>query len=257
MRRTLVASLFFFVLLLIWQILTVAKIWPPYLVPSPLDLFRYLIQSFSNGTMERAILVTLERLIFGYLSGVLIAIPLGLLVARYEFLEDTLGTLALGLQTLPSICWAPIAILWFGQSEWAMFFIVIMGCLWSILLATSSGVRHVPPLFIRAAETLGSKGLYTWTHVILPAAFPHILSGMKQGWAFAWRSLMAAEIYITILTGFGLGHLLHWSRELHAMDAVLAIMLIIILIGFFVDKLFFAPFENLVHRRWGTDKKAR
>jgi NitT/TauT family transport system permease protein len=133
-----------------------------------------------------------------------------------------------------------------------MFFIVLMGSLWSIVLATDNGVRHVPPIFVRAARTMGSRGLHTWIQVILPASLPFIVSGMKQGWAFAWRSLMAAEIYITIMTGFGLGHLLHYGRELLAMDAVIGIMLVILVIGLLCDKILFSPFERFMHRRWGT-----
>ena len=182
----------------------------------------------------------------------MLGLPLGLLTARFKFLEDTVGVLALGLQTLPSVCWVPLALLWFGQTEVAMFFVVIMGTLWSVIIATDNGVRHVPPIYVRAARTMGSKHLHTWLKVILPASLPFIVSGMKQGWAFAWRSLMAAEIYVTILSGFGLGHLLHYGRELNAMDQFIGIMLVIIAIGLVTDKMLFAPWERLLHRRWGT-----
>jgi NitT/TauT family transport system permease protein len=101
---------------------------------------------------------------------------------------------------------------------------------------------------------MGSKRLHTWIHVIFPASLPFIVSGMKQGWAFAWRSLMAAEIYVTIITGFGLGHLLHYGRELNAMDQVVGIMLVITVIGLLADKVLFSPWENFLHRRWGTQK---
>ena len=127
------------------------------------------------------------------------------MTARFKLLQDTLGLLALGLQTLPSVCWVPLALLWFGQTEAAMFFVVVMGTVWSVIIATDTGVRNVPPIYARAARTMGSRGLHTWLQVMLPAALPFIVSGMKQGWAFAWRSLMAAEIYVTILSGFGLG----------------------------------------------------
>jgi len=255
MKRFLLPTLFFATLLALWQYLVMSGVWPHYLVPAPTQVGSYLIQNTWNGTLIVATLVTLKRLLFGYLFAIAFGIPLGLLTARYAFLEDTIGVLALGLQTLPSICWAPLAILWFGQTESALFFIVVMGSIWSILLATASGVRHVPPLYIRAAKTMGSNQLHTWIYVILPASFPFIISGMKQGWAFAWRSLMAAEIYVTIITGFGLGHLLHYGRELHAMDGVLAIMMIIILIGLSVDRLLFFPLENFLHRRWGTNRR--
>jgi NitT/TauT family transport system permease protein len=162
--------------------------------------------------------------------------------------------LALGLQGLPSVCWVPLALLWFGQTEGAMLFVVVMGTLWSVILATETGVRNVNPIYIRAARTMGSTGVHTWVFVMLPASLPFIVSGMKQGWAFAWRSLMAAEIYVTILTGFGLGHLLHYGRELNAMEQVVAIMLVIVVIGLLTDKILFSPFEKFLHRRWGTEK---
>jgi NitT/TauT family transport system permease protein len=254
MKRWLVAVLFFVVLLAAWEALVRAEIWSRVLVPSPLDVVRY----FADALNERALLVaagvTLRRLALGYLVGLVLGLPLGLLNARFKVLQDTVGLLALGLQTLPSVCWAPLALLWFGQTESAMLFIVVMGSLWSILLATDNGVRNVPPIYARAARTMGSRGVHTWLKVILPASLPFIVSGMKQGWAFAWRSLMAAEIYITILTGFGLGHLLHNARELHFMDAVIGIMLVIVVIGLLTDKLVFAPLERFMHRRWGTEK---
>jgi NitT/TauT family transport system permease protein len=195
--------------------------------------------------------VTIKRLLLGYLAGSAVGLPIGLVCARVKFFQDTVGLMALGLQTLPSVCWAPLALLWFGQTEWAVFFIVFMGSLWSISIATEAGVRNVPPIYARAARTMGSRGLHTWVHVILPASLPFVVSGMKQGWAFAWRSLMAAEIYVTILTGFGLGHLLHYGRELHAMEQVIGIMLLIVGIGLAVDRALFLPWEKFMHRRWG------
>ena len=254
MKRWLIAGLFFAALLVTWESLVRAEIWSRVLVPSPLDVVRY----FADALNERALLVaagvTLRRLALGYLVGLVLGLPLGLLNARFKVLQDTVGLLALGLQTLPSVCWAPLALLWFGQTESAMLFIVVMGSLWSILLATDNGVRNVPPIYARAARTMGSRGVHTWLKVILPASLPFIVTGMKQGWAFAWRSLMAAEIYITIVTGYGLGHLLHYARELHAMDAVIGIMLVIVVIGLMTDKLVFAPLERFMHRRWGTEK---
>jgi NitT/TauT family transport system permease protein len=144
----------------------------------------------------------------------------------------------------------PLALLWFGQSENAMLFVVIMGTLWSVLIAVDNGVRNLPPIYTRAARTMGSTGFHTLRSVVLPASMPYVISGMKQGWAFAWRSLMAAEIYVTLLT-YGLGHLLHFGRELNAMDQVIAVMLIIVTIGLMADKILFSPWERFLHRRWG------
>ena len=133
-----------------------------------------------------------------------------------------------------------------------MFFVVIMGTVWSMIIATETGVRNVPPIYARAALTMGSSGLHIWLRVLLPASLPFVVSGMKQGWAFAWRSLMAAEIYVTVLSGFGLGHLLHYGRELNAMEQVIGVMVVIITIGLLADKVLFSPCERFLHRRWGT-----
>ncbi|MBI2947507.1 MAG: ABC transporter permease [Verrucomicrobia bacterium] len=254
MKRWLIGSIFFVVVLAVWEFLIWKGIWSSLLMPSPLDIGKYFFVSIQDKSLLDASYVTLKRLLIGYALGIGMGLPLGLLNARFKFCEDTIGLLALGLQTLPSVCWAPLALLWFGQTEASMLFIVVMGSVWSITLATDAGVRNVPPIYARAARTMGSRAFHTWLKVIFPASLPFVVSGMKQGWAFAWRSLMAAEIYVTILTGFGLGHLLHYGRELHAMDQVLAIMIVIILIGLLTDKILFSPIERFLHRRWGTAK---
>jgi NitT/TauT family transport system permease protein len=253
--RWLAASLFFVLLVVAWYLAVEAHIWSPLLLPSPLSVFEYLRSAAEDGTLLEATWVTVQRLLIGYGLGILAGLPLGLLTASSRWCQDTIGVLALGLQTLPSVCWVPLALLWFGQTEASLLFVVVMGTLWSLIIATDNGVRTIPPIYTRAARSMGSTGLHTWTHVVLPAALPFLLSGMKQGWAFAWRSLMAAEIFVTILTGFGLGHLLHYGRELNAMDQVIGIMLIIVIIGLAVDKTLFAPIERFLHRRWGTARQ--
>jgi NitT/TauT family transport system permease protein len=254
MKRFFTAALFFVGLVVLWHMLVVWKVWSPVLLPDPKSVGEYLKSAVEDRTLFEALWVTMKRLLVGYFIGVVAGIPLGLLTARFQWAHDTIGVLALGLQTLPSVCWVPLALLWFGQTEMAMLFVVVMGTVWSVVISTDNGVRAVPPIYARAALTMGSKGLHMWFMVILPAALPFIVSGVKQGWAFAWRSLMAAEIYVTILTGFGLGHLLHYGRELNAMDQVLGVMLVIVLIGLLADKILFAPWERFLHRRWGTTK---
>jgi NitT/TauT family transport system permease protein len=252
MIRTISSIAFFLVLLLSWEVASRSGLYSPVLLPSPLNVLEYLWQSGMDGTLWTATLVTMKRLLLGYGIGLLFGVPLGLLTARSRIMQDTLGLLALGVQTLPSVCWVPLALLWFGQSEAAMLFVVVMGTLWSVIIATSDGVRAMPPIYLRAARTMGSSGLHTWVKVILPASLPYLVGGMKQGWAFAWRSLMAAEIFVTILTGFGLGQLLQYGRELLAMDQVVAVMAIIIVIGLLADRILFSPWERFFHRRWGT-----
>jgi NitT/TauT family transport system permease protein len=254
MRRFLSAAGFFLLLILAWQLVFQAKLWSPVLLPSPVQVASYLKEASGDGTLVRSTIITMRRLLTGYFFGIVVGLPLGLLTARWMLVRDTLGTTALGLQTLPSVCWVPLALLWFGQTEAAMLFVVIMGTLWSVIIATETGVRNVPPIYPRAALTMGSKRLHIWLKVILPASLPFIVSGMKQGWAFAWRSLMAAEIYVTILTGFGLGQLLHFGREQQAMEQVIGVMIVIVLIGLLVDKTLFSPTERFLHRRWGTSQ---
>src|SRR5438270_4173576 len=254
MKRFLLASAFFAALLLLWEAAFRARIWSPVLLPSPWQVVRYLEAAATDGTLVTATVITMRRLLIGYFIGLAVGLPLGLVTARWKLFGDTIGTMALGLQTLPSVCWVPLALLWFGQTEAAMLFVVIMGTLWSVVIATETGVRHVPPIYRRAALTMGSKRFHIWFKVILPAALPFIVTGMKQGRAFAWRSLMAAEIFVTILTGFGLGQLLHYGRDLSAMEQVVGIMIVIVVIGLLADKIFFSPIEKFLHRRWGTSQ---
>jgi NitT/TauT family transport system permease protein len=256
MKRTAVALLFFAMLIGLWELAVRSGRWSIVLLTSPIFVAEYIWGALLDGTLLESTWVTLKRLLIGYAAGVIIGLPLGLLTSTTQILEDTIGSLALGFQTLPSVCWVPLALVWFGQTEGAMLFVVIMGTVWSVILATDHGARNIPPIYARAARTMGSEGLHKWTRVILPASLPFLVSGMKQGWAFAWRSLMAAEIYVTILTGFGLGHLLHYGRELNAMEQVIGIMIVIVVIGLLVDRLLFSPWERFLHRRWGTNVKA-
>jgi NitT/TauT family transport system permease protein len=221
------------------------------LLPAPSAVFTYLVHAAESGELLKATLVTMRRLGVGYAIGLCIGLPLGMLTAKSHIARNTLGVIALGLQTLPSVCWVPLSLLWFGQTETAMLFIVVMGTVWAVILATDHGIRQIPPLYREAAETMGSRGLHLWLRVLVPASLPYLVSGSKQGWAFAWRSLMAAEIYVTILSGFGLGHLLHYGRELHAMDQVVGLMVLIIFIGFAADKALFSPWERFLRKRWG------
>jgi NitT/TauT family transport system permease protein len=251
MKNILPAIAIFAVLIGAWEYAARVSGTSAVLLPAPSAVWSYLVEAARSGELLEATLVTMRRLAVGYLVGIIVGIPLGMLTARFKLAHLTLGVIALGLQTLPSVCWVPLALLWFGQSETAMLFIVVMGTVWAVILATDHGIRQIPPLYREAAETMGSRGLHLWCRVLVPASLPHIVSGTKQGWAFAWRSLMAAEIYVTILTGFGLGHLLHYGRELQAMDQVVGLMLLIIVIGFAADKLLFSPWERFLRRRWG------
>ena len=187
----------------------------------------------------------------GYGISVFFGIVLGLLIGKIKVLDETIGGFVVGLQTLPSICWLPLAVLWFGLNESAIIFVVIMGSLLSVVIATDSGVKNIQPIYLRAGRNMGADGLCMFTQVVLPAALPSILMGLKQGWSFAWRSLMAGEI---LFMSLGLGHLLNVGRELNDMSQVIAVMIVIGCIGVFMDMIFFGLLERKVRRVWGLEK---
>ncbi len=240
--------IFFLGLLVIWESVCRMGLWPSYIFPSPLGVIQTLARGFQNGTFWVGIGISMKRILIGFGISAIAGITLGLLIGRIRLLDETLGSLVLGLQTLPSICWLPLALLWFGLSETAILFVVVMGALLSITMATEAGVKNTSPHYLRAARNLGAQGWKLYALVILPAALPAIVTGMKLGWSFAWRSLMAGEL---LYVSFGLGHLLMIGRELNDMNQVIAVMLVIIAIGLIVDRLIFAPIESRVREIWG------
>lgn len=243
-------SVFFVGLLVVWQILVWLGLWPSYIFPSPLGVLQKLIRGTQNLTFIYGIIASMERILVGFGISAVAGILLGLLLGRIKILDETVGSLVLGLQTLPSICWLPLSLLWFGLSETAILFVVVMGALLAITTATEAGVKNMPPLYLRAARNLGARGWKMYALVIFPAVLPSIITGMKLGWSFAWRSLMAAELLSTSV-GLGLGQLLTMGRDLNDMNQVVAMMLIIIAIGLIVDRFVFAPVESSVREKWG------
>lgn len=209
------------------------------------------MQGIADGAIPRGVATSLYRLLVGYGISLVGGVALGLGLARSRVLRESVGTIVTGLQSLPSICWLPLALLWFGLSETAILFVVVAGSLLAITSSTESGVKNVPPLYIRAARTMGARGLQLYLRVILPAALPSILSGMRLGWTFAWRSLMAGEL---LYVSGGLGQLLATGRELNDMARVMAVMLAIVLLGLLTEVLIFQRIEARVRERWGTDR---
>ncbi len=241
-------AVFYLALLALWEGVARAGIWPPYLFPGPLTVLETLLKGLQKGTFITGALVSLQRLAIGYSISLALGLTLGLLIGRIKVLDETLGSLVLGLQALPSVCWLPLAILWFGLSERAIIFVVVLGALFSIILGVEAGVKNTPPLYLKAARNLGARGPALYTQVVLPAALPAILSGLKQGWSFAWRSLMAGELlYFTL----SLGNLLQTGRDLNDAAQVMAVMLLIVIVGVSIDQIIFAPFERRVRERWG------
>jgi NitT/TauT family transport system permease protein len=245
-------ALFYAALIAFWWIAAARRIWPPYLLPSPIDVLAFLRDSLQEGTLLPAIGTSMVRVGSGYGISLVIGTLLGLALARVRVLDETLGSTVVGLQSLPSICWFPLALLWFGLNEKAVQFVVVMGALFAVTLAVRAGVRSLPPLTLKAGRMLGATGARLWFHVLLPAILPAFLSGMRQGWAFAWRSLMAAELLSQSLK-LGVGHLLSTGRDLNDMSMVLGMIGVILALGLAVDRVLFYPLERVVSRRWGVE----
>ena len=248
MKHVLRQVIFYSVLLGLWFLLAKLRIWPPYVFPTPWGVADSLIAGFKDHSFWIAIAVSMKRMLLGYGISVVLGMVLGLGVASNKFLEETLGGLLVSLQSLPSICWLPLAVLWFGLTEKAILFVVVMGSLLSVTIAMEDGRRQMPKIYGMAGRNLGASGFSLFWHVLLPASLPFIVSGLKQGWAFAWRSLISGEM---IFVSLGLGQLLMMGRDLNDMSQVIAVMILIIAIGYMVDGLVFKTVERRLQNRWG------
>ncbi|WP_458115506.1 ABC transporter permease [Arthrobacter sp. D2-10] len=221
-------------------------------VPGPADVFGTLGTLWQNGDAVETVLTSLQRGVVGFIIAVVIATPLGLLLAQSRILRGAFGPLISGLQVLPSVAWVPAAVIWFGLSDATVYFVVLMGAIPSITNGLIAGVDHVPDQHRRVGHVLGASRWQLATRIILPAALPSYVAGLKQGWAFSWRSLMAAEIIATGGTlGFGLGALLDQGRQFSSMATVIAAILLILFIGIVVELLIFGPLERRLLRRRG------
>ena len=238
--------------LLVWQVLIWMEIKPRYTFPSPGDVWSTIVEQWQEGTLPKAIWLSLSRGMLGFLASVAIGTPLGLVVARVKPLRTALAPVLSGLQSLPSVAWVPAGILWFGLSPATIYFVVLLGAVPSIANGTISGIDQVPPLYLRVGRVLGARGWRAARYIVMPAALPGYLGGLKQGWAFAWRSLMAAELITqSPRLGTGLGQLLDTGRQLFDVSLVFAMIIAILVVGVAVDRIVFSPLERGVLRRRG------
>lgn len=232
----------------VWQVVYVVEVWPHWIFPGPVNVFKELWDGLRSGDYIEGILVSMKRLLIGFSISIFVGSVLGFLLARIKWVRESIEWLVLSLQSLPSICWLPLALLWFGLNESAILFVVLMGALLSVTLAVQGAIQHIPPKLIRAGKMLGAKRLVLYRHVLFPAIIPELTTGLKQSWAFAWRSLMAGEmLFITA----GLGQLLMTGREYHDMSQVMAVMVTIMIVGLLFDRLVFGLIQKRVYARWG------
>lgn len=237
------------ILVALWQLVYQAGFFDRVVLPSPLQVWGSLVHNTANGKIPHATEASLLRLLVGFAVSVVAGTAFGLLMVASSFVERSFGSLVIGLQSIPSIAWLPLAILWFGLGESAVLFVVVIGSFPAVALATVTSVRQVPPLLQRAGRTLGARGWRLYRHVVLPAAVPGYVGGLQQGWAFAWRSLMAGELIIS--GALGLGQLMNISREALDTQTVIAVMVVIVLIGMAVDLAVFGALDLRIRARRG------
>jgi len=243
-------------LILVWELVykvgvDFLHLWKPYVFPSPINVFETLWNLIADSTLGIAIMASMKRILVGYSISVMIGVTIGLIIVRFKYIDENFSSLVMGLQTLPSICWLPFSILWFGLNESAIIFVIAIGSTFAISIAIESGIKNIDPLYVRAARTMGAKGFKLYRNVIIPAALPNAISGMKQGWSFAWRALMAGEM---LSATKGLGQVLMVGRDLADISQVMAVMIVIILLGLVIDKLVFGRIESSIRHRWGLDR---
>jgi NitT/TauT family transport system permease protein len=232
-----------------WQLVVWMHVKPEYLVPSPFTVLDRLFHE--PGRMLTASLVTLRRGLQGFVIAMVIGTVVGIAVARVKILRAAIGSMITGLQTMPSVAWVPLAIILFHEGPGTVTFVVVLGAAPSIANGIISGVDHVPPLLLRAGRVLGARGIGALRHVVIPAALPAVVGGLKQGWAFAWRSLMAAELIGGLTGKLGIGQLLNGFATLNDYVGMYAAMIVILIIGILVDSLVFGTADRAIRRRYG------
>ena len=234
-----------------WQLVAWSGWRPDYVLPGPLRVVTQLAAMLATAAFWSAVATTLGRVAAGFAAATAIGTAIGVAVSRSATARRAFGSFLTGLQSMPSIAWFPFAILVFGLSEAAILFVVVLGAAPSIANGLLSGIDHIPPLLLRAGRVLGARGFASVWHVVLPAALPGYVGGLKQGWAFAWRSLMAGELLVIIANRPSIGTQLHFARELSDAPRLIATMLVVLAIGVVVDELLFGLLEQRIRRRRG------
>lgn len=243
-------AVFYVGLIALWQLVYELEVRPAYAFPSPSDVWETLRVRIEDGTLWDATRLTMTRMAIGYSLSIVIGLALGLAMGAFKWVDETVGSLILGLQSLPSVLWLPPALLWFGLNEKAIIFVVVMGATNSIAISTRAGIRTIPPLLMRAGRMFGGKRWQLYLYVVVPGMLPSIIQGLKLGWSFAWRSLLAAEL---LFVGASLGFLVETGRSLSDASLMYAVMVVIVTIGIVADRLVFAQLERIVNERWGLN----
>ena len=238
--------------LIVWQSAVALELAPVWVLPTPAMVWQSLVDQAAQGILFESAFNSLRKGVQGFVISLLIATPLGVALGLNSALRAIARPLITGLQQLPSVAWVPAAIIWFGLSDATIFAVVLLGAVPSITNGLISGIDQIPPLYLRAGKVLGARGFSSIRHIVIPAAWPGYLAGLEQGWAFAWRSLMAAElIAISPALGPGLGQMLDTGRQLGDMSLVLGSIIVIMTVGVLIERLVFSPIRQRTLRNRG------
>jgi NitT/TauT family transport system permease protein len=246
------AALFLAAFVGLWQLVIVLELWPKTLLPSPALVTISISELIANSSLAIGIGTSLWRLAAGFAISIAVGGAVGLAMVKFQGFGKTMGSFAVGLLTFPSIAWVPFSILLIGFNDFGILFVVVMASVFSVMISTYSAVRNVPPIYIRAARNMGAHGFALFRHVMIPAATPSLIMGIRQAWSFAWHALIGAEMLITTL--YGLGYLLSVGREFNDMSQIIAIMITIFAIGLLFDRIIFLRLEEKIRSKWGLNQ---
>ena len=235
----------------VWQLVAISGWKPTYVLPPPAEVLGRLVDQAATADFWQAVVITMQRAALGFGAALAIGTVVGLAVSQSRFVRSAAGSLITGFQSMPSIVWFPFAILLFGLNETAILFVIVLGAAPAIANGLISGIDHIPPIILRAGRVLGARGPNAWRSVVLPAALPGYVAGLKQGWAFAWRSLMAGELLVIIAERPSIGVRLQFARELSDAAGLQAMMIVVLIIGLLMDGLFFGTLERRIRRNRG------
>jgi NitT/TauT family transport system permease protein len=242
------AIIFLAVIVGAWQVIFLLKFYPPYLFPSPMTTLDTFVKLIKTGMLTVAVYTTGYRLVAGFALVMLLGVAVGIVMVKFKRFGRMMASFSLGLQSFPSIAWVPFAILIIGLSDYGILFVIVMSSTFSVMLSTYSGFRNIPPIYMKAARNMGAKQLSLLRGVMIPAATPSLITGMRQAWSFAWHALIGAEM---LMASVGLGAILYYGSEFVRMDQIIASMITIFVIGFVVDRLIFSRLEQRVRSKWG------
>ncbi|MGN6623793.1 MAG: ABC transporter permease [Candidatus Nitrosocosmicus sp.] len=237
----------------IWQLVYLLGIWPQISLPSPLMVTESFYELLQNNMLIISIGMTMYRLAIGFVISIVIGMIIGFTMVKFPAFGKTMSSFAIGLQSFPSIAWVPFAILLIGLNDLGILFVVVLSSVFSVMISTYSGLRNIPIIYIRAAKNMGAKGFHLFRYLMIPAATPALIEGIKQAWSFAWHALIGAEILMA--ASIGIGHILLVGREFQSMSQIIASMVTIFALGMIFDRVIFSKIEDKVREKWGLKQE--